>query len=243
MLKKILIVLLIILCGFLYYQVSSPYYSDSLIGGNVVRENVFVERVLDGDTIETNIGKIRLLGINTPEKGMPYYNEARILLQNLVLNKSVDLDIIKGNEKDKYGRTLAYVFLGDFFVNKEILNQGLANFYSYEEDLYTSELNDVDKTARFNELGIWKKSDKFGCVKLVKLKYEETTRCNNEEELVLENNCGESFEITIKDDANHIYRETLNEGLWTKNFSCVWNNVGDRLFVWTRDGQVIFHSY
>jgi len=243
MLKKVLWVLLIFVLGFLYYQVSSPYYPDNLISGKVISETAFVERVIDGDTIETDIGKVRLLGINTPEKNMPYYNEAKLFLQNLVLNKSVELQIIGGNEIDKYSRTLGYVFLEDVFVNEELINNGLANFYSYEDDLYTSVLKDAEENARDNDIGIWKKSENFECLKLVKLKYEEETRCNNEEKIVLENNCGRNLNIIIKDDANHIYRENLERGLWEKNFSCVWNNAGDRLFIWDDRGLVLFYSY
>jgi|APSaa5957512622_1039677.scaffolds.fasta_scaffold80626_1 micrococcal nuclease len=241
MLKKALIILLIVVSGFLYYQISAPYYGG--ISGNVIKENVFVERVLDGDTIETGIGKVRLLGINTPEKGMAYYDEARIFLQNLVLNESVELQIIEGNEKDKYQRTLGYIFLNEIFVNEKLIANGLANFYSYEDDLYSDRLRSVEDNARKNGLGIWKKSSRFDCVELIELDYEEETRCNDEEEIILENNCGESFEIVIKDNANHIYREVLNEGLWKKSFSCVWNNAGDRLFVWDGDGLVVFESY
>ena len=46
-----------------------------------VRTSVFIERIIDGDTIESDIGNIRLLGINTPERGEKYYNEARDFLK------------------------------------------------------------------------------------------------------------------------------------------------------------------
>ena len=63
---------LIIICLGLF----SVYYPN-LTGQSVFEEYEFEEaiviRVIDGDTIETDLGTVRLLGINTPEKGKPYY--------------------------------------------------------------------------------------------------------------------------------------------------------------------------
>src|SRR3989338_634297 len=55
-------------------------------------EIIFVNRVIDGDTIESNKTSIRLLGINTPEKGEEFYLEAKAFLEKEILNKSVTLE-------------------------------------------------------------------------------------------------------------------------------------------------------
>src|SRR3972149_7497913 len=68
-------------------------------------QTVFVERAIDGDTIETEIGNIRLLGINTPERGESYYNEAKAFLASRIFNKTVELEFV-GERIDKYNRTL-----------------------------------------------------------------------------------------------------------------------------------------
>ena len=71
-----------------------------------------VAAVIDGDTIEIEGGQwVRYLGIDTPEIGQPFYEEARNKNKELVLGKNVRLDICKSEPKDKYGRLLAYVYI------------------------------------------------------------------------------------------------------------------------------------
>ena len=236
--KTLIVIFLLVVSGFLFYTASENT-------GQVVLEtkSAFVIRIIDGDTIETDIGKIRLLGINTPERKMPLHDEALTFLQNLVVNKSVQIETIKGNEKDKYDRTLAYIFYNGIFVNKEILAEGLGNLYYYNEDKYIDELKKAEEQARENEKGIWRKSSRSVCFKLVKLQWQEQTRCNNKEVLMLENECGKSINIILKDSANHILKENIAQGTWTRNFSCVWNDEGDSLFVWDEQGLVVYYSY
>ena len=85
---------------------------DDETGGS--EDMVRVSRVVDGDTVELADGrKVRYLGINTPERGQPFYQEATDFNAELVAGKKVrlefDVDTI-----DKYGRTLAHVFVGLF---------------------------------------------------------------------------------------------------------------------------------
>jgi len=244
-LKKLLIIFLVILSGVFYYYLTLPYANTT---GNIIKQNTDVLRIIDGDTVDTGLGKVRLLGVNTPEKGMPFHDEAEEFLRDLIQNKTIELQLIEGNEKDKYNRTLAYIFSNDkekTFANREIIKSGFANFYSYEEDAYTRELKDTEQAAIKEQKGIWQKSSKTDCIKFLDLKYEESTRCTNDEKLALQNTCNENINVIIKDNANHIYREQLKaESEWTKEFSCVWNDEGDRLFVWDSDGRLIlFHSY
>ncbi len=90
-----------------------------------------VVRVIDGDTIELEqIGTVRLIGVDTPEtvhpsKPVEYFGkEASAFLRQLVEGKPVQLEYDQ-ERKDRYDRTLAYVYLGDLtFVNAEIIKQG-----------------------------------------------------------------------------------------------------------------------
>ena len=90
--------------------------------------------IVDGDTFDTAICKssgvadrIRLLGINTPERGMPYYKEATEFLSNLILDKAVVLKTETLPNRDRYGRLLRWVYLEDgTFVNGAIINAGMA---------------------------------------------------------------------------------------------------------------------
>ena len=89
-------------------------------------------RVIDGDTIVLESGeKVRLIGVDTPElhhpkKPVQYYaKEAKEFTKSLVEGKDVRLKY-DWQRKDKYGRTLAYVYLKDrTFLNIEIIKQGL----------------------------------------------------------------------------------------------------------------------
>ena len=103
---------------------------------NSTKETAFVIAVIDGDTIKIkNNQKVRLIGINTTEKGKKYYKEATDYLKSLVLNKEVILekDI---SETDRFGRLLRYVYLKDgTFVNLEMIKNGHAAAKSFKPDI------------------------------------------------------------------------------------------------------------
>ncbi len=83
--------------------------------------------VVDGDTIDVEgIGRIRFVGVNTPERGQAGYNEAKDFVKSLCLFKTVYLDIDDAKHYDKYGRTLAVIYVGDTNVNAELLKRGYA---------------------------------------------------------------------------------------------------------------------
>lgn len=91
------------------------------------RELIYIERVIDGDTVESG-ESIRLLGINTPERGEEYYEEAKEYLESLILKKNVFLEYGK-ERKDKYGRILGYIFDGEDNINIKMIEKGYANYY------------------------------------------------------------------------------------------------------------------
>ncbi|MBI4669408.1 MAG: thermonuclease family protein [Elusimicrobia bacterium] len=120
-------------------------------------DQLTVRRVSDGDTVVLSDGaKVRYIGIDTPEKERPYYDEARRFNEKLVLGKAVRLeyDIEK---TDRYGRTLAYVYLKDgTFVNAEMIRQGYANIYTFPPNLkYTELFLSFQKEARQANRGLW----------------------------------------------------------------------------------------
>jgi micrococcal nuclease len=97
-----------------------------------------VARVIDGDTIELEGGeRVRLLCIDTPERGQPGYTEATEFLRELVAGKAVRLEADPEHvDRDRFGRLLRYVWLftggeaegfssGDgVLVNVEIVRRG-----------------------------------------------------------------------------------------------------------------------
>jgi len=183
--------------------------------GNVIEEKGNVTRVIDGDTIEVDIlgskVKVRLLDINTPEKKQPYHDEAMNFLKSKVEGKQVLLERGKEN-KDKYGRMLRYAFFNKDFINEKILEEGLANFYSYQETRYTSKLKKAEQSAREEKKGIWEKSlsSCASCISLEEIENgEDKEDCSaGNEWIAFLNQCSQTCILngwTIKDDASHIY--------------------------------------
>lgn len=114
-------------------------------------------RVIDGDTIElflinslTTI-KIRLNGIDCPEKGQPYYEEATTYTSDLCLHKQVG--VIK-YDKDKYDRLIADIILPDGRnLSEELVRAGFAWWYRlYSDDLI---LKQLENEARIARRGLW----------------------------------------------------------------------------------------
>lgn len=115
-----------------------------------------VVKVVDGDTFDVNekdsIIRIRLFGIDAPEKGQEFYEESKQMLLSLTGNKQV-IFISKG--KDMYGRTIGEIIrLADGVnINYEMVRQGLAwHFVRYSSD---PELAKLELLARQKQLGIW----------------------------------------------------------------------------------------
>jgi len=68
-------------------------------------------RILDGDTIEIRGGEtVRLLGIDTPELGEPYADEAKWALHDWVAHKPLRLEFDE-NDRDIYNRLLAFIYV------------------------------------------------------------------------------------------------------------------------------------
>lgn len=131
--------------------------SASDVPAQLSQKEVFkVVYVVDGDTLEIDGGeRVRLIGIDSPERGQLYYSEARNTLTGLVLNKSVRLekDI---TDRDRYGRLLRYVYVGDLFVNLEMVRLGYANSYTYPPDVkYQSQILSAEQEARNAKVGLW----------------------------------------------------------------------------------------
>ena len=233
-LKPIIIALLMLSSAIFYYQ---------LTGQAIQSESFRVTKVIDGDTVEIETGqRLRLKGINTPESQMPLSDEATTFLKNLVENKTIQ---IESYGTDKYGRFLSHIFIQDENVNAKILSAGFATLYYYEKDVHYETLRSAEEFARLNKLGLWKESPDANCLELLKLKYEEEpTRCTNNELLRIQNNCDKELQIIIKDDATHIYEETIAaNSVLEKSFSCIWNDDGDTLYVSDPSGLLLFYRY
>lgn len=130
--------------------------------GNVVKEIKFegpfsVTNVIDGDTFDINTSeRVRLSGINTPETGECYYQEAKNKLISLVLNKIIYLEQDKDNI-DKYGRLLRYVYVNNTSINRLLVESGYAKvFDKYNETTKRyEEYKFYEYKAIEQNLGVW----------------------------------------------------------------------------------------
>lgn len=89
-----------------------------------------VTNVVDGDTLDLSTGeRVRLIGIDTPERGDCGYSEATALLSQLVLGMDVEVaNPTEVEDYDAYGRALAYIAVpsGAGDAGRQLLAQGLA---------------------------------------------------------------------------------------------------------------------
>jgi len=263
----LIIIFICLLCGCgLYYDYGGGT-STSEVGGSIGKADsntsFLVKEVIDGDTIILSDGsRVRLIGINTPEYGMYFYEEAREVLEAMVLGREVILEKdISG--ADKYGRLLRYVYAGDLFVNLEMVKRGFANAYTYPPDVkYTGEFQGAERYARENNLGLWEKSKTF--VIKIDINYDARGNDNvnlNDEYIIIENTGTDSIDIngwTIKDSGTSIYRferyilepgstiylftgsGSVGEGkFYWGNSRPIWNNDSDTLYLRDKEGLLI----
>ena len=121
-----------------------------------------VERVIDGDTIVgARLGRIRYIGINTPELDAPdpavrrMAQEAARVNRRLVEGRTVQL-ALDVQERDRYGRLLAYVWVEGLFVNAHLVEQGYAQAMTVPPNVRYAELFvRLEREARANRRGFW----------------------------------------------------------------------------------------
>lgn len=158
LLFRILQIIVIVLLIVKFLPVSGPNFKQA-----------HITKVVDGDTVYTDKGeKIRIIGLNAPERGKEELaEEARERAEDLLLYKVVyleeDLD-----KKDKYDRDLRYIWIEKptnlrFKEVKEknfsaiLISEGLAKPYTFKpNDKYSDVFLKLGKDAKKNKIGMWK---------------------------------------------------------------------------------------
>jgi micrococcal nuclease len=127
-----------------------------------------VLRVVDGDTLRVRYQgcdePVRLLRVNTPERGRPGYADASATLRSLAAGRSVVLRFEQDGveERDAYGRLLAYVYVGDACLNIELVRLGWSRFWTrYGKGRLAGQFEQAEREARENQRGQWR-GDRWG---------------------------------------------------------------------------------
>jgi micrococcal nuclease len=124
-----------------------------------------VVEVTDGDTIEVSldgeIEDVRYIGVDTPEVdpniGVECFgSEASELNRELVEDERVRL-VFDAERRDRYGRLLAYVYVGDRFVNAELVRRGYARTLTIEpNDTFAERFARLAQEAANAGRGLWR---------------------------------------------------------------------------------------
>jgi len=232
--KDVLVLALLIIA---LVAVNYSWLDDALDNFLNTSEQVHVDRIIDGDTIESNKTSIRLLGINSPERKEYFYEEAKDFLEELILNQTVYLKY--GKEKyDKYGRTLAYIFLNNTNINIKLVENGYANYYFYGgKDEYSNALEKAWEDCIDKNINLCEKSEDI-CEECVDIKNSNT----------IINTCSFSCDISdwkikVEGRENIIFSEVL-ESQEEISFELELTETGDTLFLRDDAGKlVVWESY
>jgi micrococcal nuclease len=137
-------------------QIAQENQKDSFVG------NFKVMRVIDGDTIEIEGGeKVRYIGMDAPETvdpvkpvecfGPEASNENKKLVEGKIVRLEKDT-----SERDKYGRLLRYVYVGDDFIDLDLVQQGFARVETIAPDTkFEDQLVQAQQQAGQAKKGLW----------------------------------------------------------------------------------------
>ena len=131
--------------------IATPYAAAKNLYNNIPG---IVTKVYDGDTLtlqnNNGIYKIRLSGIDAPERRQDYGNVSRNHLYNMVRNKFVYAEV---HDKDRYGRYVAKIIVDNTDVNAQMLKAGLA--WHYKQYDKNPEYARLEQEAKQNRRGLW----------------------------------------------------------------------------------------
>jgi micrococcal nuclease len=261
--KKIAALILVIALVVLANQFTGQLTSES-------HTKAVVERVIDGDTVVLEGGeRVRLLGIDTPEKGQFLYQEASDWLRARTEGRVVVLEA--GDEdRDKYGRMLRFLYSDGTLLNLELVRLGYASVYMSDPgERHHNQLLEAEASARMHGIGVWQHSSSDFCIGIHSFNYNAAGNDNenlNSEYVTFRNKCTEPVSVAgwvLKDSAGNTFTFpgvtvqnkstiTVRTGsgadseadlFWGSDIA-VWNNNGDTLLLWDSAGNLLLnHTY
>lgn len=133
--------------------------AQACIPANTERTEAVLSRVIDGDTIDVEIGgeifRVRYIGVDTPERGEPLYREAAEMNASLLGQGRLVL-LRDVSETDRFDRLLRYVLADGLFVNYELAVQGYAESVTFPPDVSCEEtFRAAVQQARAARRGLW----------------------------------------------------------------------------------------
>ena len=126
--------------------------------GAAAEEARFIS-IIDGDSLVVELGgrscEVRLIGIDAPEHGQEYGVQAKCHAMRLCYGQRLRLEFDR-QRRDRYGRTLAYVYCKGKMLNAEMVTAGLALAVEYRPNvLHQKEFEQAEKQARAKRRGFW----------------------------------------------------------------------------------------
>ncbi len=231
----------------------------------------FVTNVIDGDTIVTSDGmRIRYIGLNTPEKGQKYYQEALEFNRKLVQGKEIFIEF--DEEKiDSFGRSLAYVYVqqeNPVFVNEAILKTGFAmEFYRSPNGKYRKILKRAEEEAKRQGLHLFQPSPYQNSLVVYDFQYDAEGDDNqniNGEWIVLGNTSSDPIHLQdfyFYDESFHQYifpeiilesgksikiftgsGENTDQFIYAGFSSPIWNNSGDSFILYDFEHRYVLEE-
>lgn len=138
---------LLVIFAVVFTAACSAGDNDATINGRVVS-------IADGDTISVLVGreqfKVRLAGIDCPEKGQDWGTKARQVISDYIFGKDVSVRI---KSRDRYGRYIGVVYLETANINRAMVLTGSCHVYArYAKDPELFRLQEIAKRER---AGLW----------------------------------------------------------------------------------------
>ncbi|MBM4149072.1 MAG: micrococcal nuclease [Lentisphaerae bacterium] len=142
-------------------RVILPFALSALLAGCVWAQSIEgrVVGVHDGDTLTVLDAdkvqhKVRLAGIDAPEKKQAFGEKAKLALSGKVFGKPVNVAVV---DTDRYGRTVGDVYCGTNWINREMVVEGWA--WHYKAFSKSKELAAAEEEASAAKRGLWADRD------------------------------------------------------------------------------------
>jgi endonuclease YncB( thermonuclease family) len=152
----------VLLCAFALAVVTAACSRSPASSGSFIYRGL-VTHVIDGDTVDVRLRsgrleRIRVLGIDTPERGVCFSRQATTRARRLTLARAV---VLRGDAtqatRDRHGRLLAYVgFEGGRDLGFELIAGGFAKVYVFSRAFERlPAYREAETRARRGSLGLW----------------------------------------------------------------------------------------